>query len=125
MRNYNQNYETKLTHKMSQVLSYRFSYLGKYYKDENNEAEANHIDNTKTETNQLPTKLLCFDAMPRHLQFNPFVYTGYRPQMNAWECIVSLTYLHNETINILSHGRCNYRITDYDITIPISVTVNL
>lgn len=49
-------------------------------------------------------KLLPLMKTPKHLQFNPFVLEGYRPQMNAWDCLISLTYLHNETINILSHG---------------------
>lgn len=88
---------------MSQIVNFRFIDSGRYFKirDETNDKV---IRNSETET-KLNTKLLRFDAMPRHLQFNPFVHTGYRPQMNAWECIASLTYLHNETINILSHGK--------------------
>lgn len=88
---------------MSQIVNFRFIDSGKYFKIKN-ESSDKVIHNSETET-KLDTKLLRFDAMPRHLQFNPFVHTGYRPQMNAWECIASLTYLHNETINILSHGK--------------------
>lgn len=88
---------------ISQVVNFRFNDSGKYYEAANKTRDKD-IKVSETETN-LNTKLLCFDAMPRHLQFNPFVHTGYRPQMNAWECIASLTYLHNETINILSHGK--------------------
>lgn len=89
----------------SQALNFRFNNSGKYYKELNNEKVEKINHESETETNHLGKKLLLFDAMPKHLQFNPFVYTGYRQQMNAWECIVSLTYLHNETINILSHGK--------------------
>lgn len=91
---------------MSQIVNFRFIDSGKYFKIKNESCDKvqNNIHNSETET-KLSTKLLRFDAMPRHLQFNPFVHTGYRPQMNAWECIASLTYLHNETINILSHGK--------------------
>lgn len=50
-------------------------------------------------------KLLLWEDMPRHLQFNPYVKTGYRPLLSAWGCIHSLFYLHNETVNILTHGK--------------------
>lgn len=90
---------------MNSQLNFRFNNSGKYFKDLNNDTGKKHIHESETETNQLEKKLLCFEAMPKHLQFNPFVHTGYRQQMNAWECIASLTYLHNETINILSHGK--------------------
>ncbi|CAO1421552.1 unnamed protein product [Diamesa hyperborea] len=42
--------------------------------------------------------------MPNHLQFNPYVHTGYRPLQTFKGCINSLFYMHNETINILTHG---------------------
>ncbi|XP_015588418.1 progestin and adipoQ receptor family member 4 [Cephus cinctus] len=42
--------------------------------------------------------------MPRHLQFNPHIRSGYRPLMTIRGCLGSLFYLHNETINILTHG---------------------
>lgn len=51
------------------------------------------------------TVLVRWSDMPRHLQFNPYIYTGYRPVMNVWGCIASLFYVHNETINILTHGK--------------------
>ncbi|XP_055952577.1 progestin and adipoQ receptor family member 4-like isoform X3 [Argiope bruennichi] len=69
-----------------------------------NETGDKHKFGAEPIKNQMPSKLLKFTVMPKHLQFNPFVYTGYRPQMNSWECIMSLTYLHNETLNILTHG---------------------
>ncbi|KAG7190542.1 hypothetical protein KM043_006643 [Ampulex compressa] len=42
--------------------------------------------------------------MPRHLQFNPHILTGYRPLMTVRQCLWSLFYIHNETVNILTHG---------------------
>lgn len=43
--------------------------------------------------------------MPRHLQFNPHIRTGYRPLMTVRQCIGSLFYIHNETVNIMTHGK--------------------
>lgn len=48
--------------------------------------------------------LLHWRDMPPHLQFNPYVLTGYRPLQSLAGCIASLFYFHNETINILTHG---------------------
>lgn len=53
-----------------------------------------------------PSKsLLQWKDMPSHLQFNPYIYTGYRPMLSVWGSIISLFYIHNETINILTHGK--------------------
>ena len=49
--------------------------------------------------------LLHFRDMPPHLQFNPYIFTGYRPLLTFWGSINSLFYLHNETINIVTHGK--------------------
>lgn len=51
-----------------------------------------------------PTDLLQWKDMPQHLQFNPYVLTGYRPLQTFKGCVNSLFYMHNETINILTHG---------------------
>ncbi|XP_044262112.1 progestin and adipoQ receptor family member 4 [Tribolium madens] len=50
------------------------------------------------------TTLLSWKDMPKHLQFNPYIHTGYRPMLTAWECVNSLFYLHNETVNIVTHA---------------------
>ncbi|KAL0274668.1 UNVERIFIED_CONTAM: hypothetical protein PYX00_002741 [Menopon gallinae] len=50
------------------------------------------------------TDLLRLNDMPKYLQFNPHILTGYRPMLSTVESIKSLFYLHNETVNILSHG---------------------
>src|SRR5690606_12305652 len=43
--------------------------------------------------------------MPQHLRFNPWILGGYRsPNLSTLQCVQSLTYLHNETVNILTHG---------------------
>lgn len=49
-------------------------------------------------------ELLHWRDMPQHLQFNPYVLTGYRPLQTWAGCLRSLFYFHNETINILTHG---------------------
>ena len=46
--------------------------------------------------------------MPAHLKFNPYIYDGYRPLASLTGCIKSLAYFHNETVNILTHGK--YRV---------------
>lgn len=43
--------------------------------------------------------------MPQHLQFNPHIRTGYRPLMTVGQCLRSLFYIHNETVNIITHGK--------------------
>lgn len=53
-------------------------------------------------------QLLHWRDMPRHLQFNPYVLTGYRPLQTWLGCLRSLFYFHNETINILTHGQSPY-----------------
>lgn len=54
-------------------------------------------------------QLLHWRDMPQHLQFNPYVLTGYRPLQSWAGCVGSLFYFHNETINILTHGKLNCR----------------
>ncbi|RWS31458.1 progestin and adipoQ receptor family member 4-like protein [Leptotrombidium deliense] len=50
-------------------------------------------------------KLQKITDVPNYLQFNPYVLTGYRPPgLTYWQCIHSLSYIHNETVNILTHG---------------------
>jgi hypothetical protein len=51
-------------------------------------------------------KLVKFTEVPAYLQFNQYVLEGYRPpNLTAMECIRSLFYFHNETINIFTHGK--------------------
>ncbi|XP_076758963.1 progestin and adipoQ receptor family member 4 [Xylocopa sonorina] len=53
--------------------------------------------------------------MPQHLQFNPHIQTGYRPLMTVGQCLRSLFYIHNETVNIMTHG---FAILYMLLTIP-------
>ena len=49
----------------------------------------------------------CFNIvdMPDYLRFNPWILSGYRgPKLTTVESLQSLTYLHNETVNIFTHG---------------------
>lgn len=61
--------------------------------------------NKEKENAEFPqADLLKWKDMPRHLQFNQYIFEGYRPLTNVKGCIHSLFYFHNETINILTHG---------------------
>ncbi|XP_039285477.1 progestin and adipoQ receptor family member 4-like [Nilaparvata lugens] len=51
-----------------------------------------------------PPRLLHWHQVPSHLQFNPYILTGYRPQLSPWGSLRSLFYLHNETVNVITHG---------------------
>ena len=63
-------------------------------------AETSHPDETSAKV----LLLRRWSEMPRHLQFNPHILTGYRPLMTIRQCLGSLFYVHNETVNILTHG---------------------
>ncbi|GBM45646.1 Progestin and adipoQ receptor family member 4 [Araneus ventricosus] len=89
---------------MNSIVNSRYTNGEEAVNNKENETGDKHKFGAEPIKNQMPSKLLKFTVMPKHLQFNPFVYTGYRPQMNSWECFMSLTYLHNETLNILTHG---------------------
>ncbi|KAI1278727.1 Progestin and adipoQ receptor family member 4 [Halotydeus destructor] len=50
-------------------------------------------------------KELCsITDVPKYLRFNPYILTGYRsPQLTYSQCLYSLCYFHNETLNIMTH----------------------
>ena len=50
-------------------------------------------------------KLYSLKSVPSWLQFNKFILHGYRAQLTTQECLSSLLHLHNETVNIYSHGK--------------------
>ena len=58
---------------------------------------------TVSRTRRAP-ELLLYSDVPGHLRFNKYVYSHYRPPLDTLGCITSLTYWHNETINILTHA---------------------
>lgn len=62
-------------------------------------------DAPRSESGARVVELLHWRDMPQHLQFNPYVLTGYRPLQDFVGCVGSLFYFHNETINILTHGK--------------------
>lgn len=57
----------------------------------------NNIDGKKKQ-------LLTLQQIPTHLRFNRFVLSHYRAPTDCRGCINSLGYMHNETINILTHA---------------------
>lgn len=63
---------------------------------------------TSTNTNNnndSATRLCKIGDVPKYLRFNPFILKGYRrPELSSQQCIYSLCYFHNETVNILTHG---------------------
>jgi len=59
------------------------------------------LHETSTKSSQNLRKI---HEMPRHLRFNKYVLTHYRPPSDSIGCLKSLFYLHNETVNILTHG---------------------
>jgi adiponectin receptor len=58
-----------------------------------------------TDNSESTKPQLCnFETLPKWYQDNPYIRTSYRPVSNSYQaCIHSLTYLHNETINIYTH----------------------
>src|SRR5690242_20709688 len=44
-------------------------------------------------------RLITYNQLPEWLQFNPFVWSGYRPvQQNFWRLSLSIWEWHNETV---------------------------
>lgn len=56
-------------------------------------------------------RLLDLAKTARHLQFNKYVLTGYRPVATAPECLGSLFYMHNELGNIYTHGKTGKQLS--------------
>lgn len=67
----------------------------------------------KTNSNQVLLKY--WEEMPEHLQFNPHIRSGYRPLMTPTNCVRSIFFFHNETVNILTHG---FAILYIYLTVP-------
>lgn len=69
-------------------------------------SDASSSDHLSRKDIQIKKDLMKITDVPLYLRFNPFVLTGYRrPNLSFWESVVSLFYYHNETINILTHGK--------------------
>jgi hypothetical protein len=63
------------------------------------------IDTTKTLEKKLQQKLTyLYHELPTWQQDNPSIHTGYRPASNSYaKSLQSLSYLHNESVNIYTH----------------------
>lgn len=48
-------------------------------------------------------QLLSYEDAPKHLQFNPYIRSGYRTYLSTKMCLESVFWWTNETINIWSH----------------------
>ena len=77
--------------------------------EDNKNVSAAAINNDKKNC-----KLLKIHQIPSHLRFNKYVLTHYRPTTNFIGCLKSLFYLHNETVNILTHGKYNYNFLYFE-----------
>lgn len=44
------------------------------------------------------------ESCPPWLRFNKYILDGYRCYLSTDQCVESLFYVHNETVNIYSHG---------------------
>lgn len=49
------------------------------------------------------SRLLSIEQVPEWLQFNRFVLSGYRPQLNVAGALATFPQLHNESVNVWSH----------------------
>lgn len=90
-------------------------------KTENSDDDSDNTGEWKMHTNNV--NLLHWNDMPRHLQFNPYITNGYRPLLSARGCLNSIFYLHNETVNIFTHGKFaveNFEFLRLLIAIPDS-----
>ena len=45
------------------------------------------------------------ESCPPWLRFNKYILDGYRCHLSTDQCVESLFYIHNETVNIYSHGK--------------------
>ena len=61
------------------------------------------MEHTVTEAVESVQELFHFDDMPIWSQDNPFILTGYRISKGYKETFKSLSYFHNETMNIYTH----------------------
>jgi len=61
-------------------------------------------EDTNGKKTSVSPSLLHFPEVPAHLRFNKYVLGYYRPLLDIKGCLTSLTYWHNETVNILTHG---------------------
>lgn len=47
--------------------------------------------------------LLNIKEVPEYMQGNPYIWSGYRVNFNLGDTVMSLFYMHNETLNVWTH----------------------
>jgi adiponectin receptor len=68
------------------------------------QSSANESKESATFFFQTPPTLLTFDQIPAWLQDNDCIRGGYRPiSHSVKECLLSWSYMHNESISIFTH----------------------
>lgn len=58
---------------------------------------------SKQQRNRLRKEYAAYSHLPKDLQDNEYIITGYRVELDFWESVKSLFGLHNETGNIWTH----------------------
>ncbi|KAF7564044.1 hypothetical protein G7046_g28 [Stylonectria norvegica] len=88
------------------MLKYRGLMIPFIISSDNKDAHANYSDDADDADYSLDdaTRLLTIDEIPPWYAENPFILSGYRPVFeDAIPCFESWLYLHNQTLNILTH----------------------
>ena len=74
-----------------------------------------HPDGSKAPNGEIPDTskliqkakkrvLLLYDDLPEWAKDNEYILSGWRPETKSyWQCLKSLSYVHNETGNIFTH----------------------
>ena len=58
---------------------------------------------SKQQRSRLRKEYAAYIHLPKDLQDNEYIITGYRVELDFWESVKSLFGLHNETGNIWTH----------------------
>ncbi|KAK6531819.1 hypothetical protein TWF694_002986 [Orbilia ellipsospora] len=73
-------------------------------KNEKYDTFSNDDSEAQSSLKKPSVRLLSFQDLPTWQKENEFIFHGYRPEFkNTLECVNSLYYMHNETINIYTH----------------------
>lgn len=74
-------------------------------KDHDNGGNDDEEEEAKKRGNARICSRHVLSEMPEYLRFNPWIRTGYRSwNLSTIECLQSIATVHNETINIATHG---------------------
>ena len=61
------------------------------------------LSSSKQQRNRLRNAYAAYHHLPKELQDNEYITTGYRVELGFWDSVKSLFGLHNETGNIWTH----------------------